>query len=262
MNSHSNLITHAPRDHQPVSNPKIIDLDRCRSVALRQFFCKSLFGLEIWSLRTQKKKNVCDIDSVGNFSRGLTISFNETKWKCLFCYRFAGFSYFTNILFFTGVAKAQCLDGGSRMRAQLQERRIGRCWYWSARSRLWRRDLPTAQYRWRMVRSLEAKVSWTQRWGINDDDCWWFWCAFHRYSENPDGCVAVHCVAGLGRAPVLVALALIELGLKYEGAVELIREWVATSWRLDWWRKLNFVLIHFFFVENVAVPSTPSSCPT
>jgi protein tyrosine phosphatase type 4A len=38
-----------------------------------------------------------------------------------------------------------------------------------------------------------------------------------------DTCVAVHCVAGLGRAPVLVAIALMELGMKYEDAVELIR---------------------------------------
>lgn len=37
-------------------------------------------------------------------------------------------------------------------------------------------------------------------------------------------CVAIHCVAGLGRAPVMVALALMEGGMKFEDAVELIRE--------------------------------------
>ena len=43
------------------------------------------------------------------------------------------------------------------------------------------------------------------------------------FREHPDKCIAVHCVAGLGRAPVLVAIALIEAGMKYEDAVELIR---------------------------------------
>eukprot|EP00324_Dicrateria_rotunda_P007022 CAMPEP_0206171576 /NCGR_PEP_ID=MMETSP1474-20131121/42904_1 /ASSEMBLY_ACC=CAM_ASM_001110 /TAXON_ID=97495 /ORGANISM="Imantonia sp., Strain RCC918" /LENGTH=150 /DNA_ID=CAMNT_0053579159 /DNA_START=45 /DNA_END=493 /DNA_ORIENTATION=+ len=36
--------------------------------------------------------------------------------------------------------------------------------------------------------------------------------------------VAVHCVAGLGRAPLLVAIALIEAGLDPVDAVELIRQ--------------------------------------
>uniref|UniRef100_A0A3P9JE43 Protein tyrosine phosphatase 4A2a n=1 Tax=Oryzias latipes TaxID=8090 RepID=A0A3P9JE43_ORYLA len=45
-----------------------------------------------------------------------------------------------------------------------------------------------------------------------------------KFKEQPGCCVAVHCVAGLGRAPVLVALALIECGMEYEDAVHLIRQ--------------------------------------
>lgn len=37
-------------------------------------------------------------------------------------------------------------------------------------------------------------------------------------------CVAVHCMAGLGRAPLLVALSLIEAGCDYLDAVRLVRE--------------------------------------
>lgn len=51
------------------------------------------------------------------------------------------------------------------------------------------------------------------------------WCAILRDRKmvEPNCCVAIHCVAGLGRAPVLVAIALMELGMRYEDAVELIR---------------------------------------
>jgi len=45
-----------------------------------------------------------------------------------------------------------------------------------------------------------------------------------RYTTTPGCTIAVHCVAGLGRAPVLVAIALMEQGLRYEDAVELIRK--------------------------------------
>lgn len=43
------------------------------------------------------------------------------------------------------------------------------------------------------------------------------------FTDDPETCIGVHCVTGLGRAPVLVAVALIELGMKYEDAVDLIR---------------------------------------
>lgn len=51
----------------------------------------------------------------------------------------------------------------------------------------------------------------------------WFKILRKHFAENPKCCIAVHCIAGLGRAPVMVAMALIELGLKYEEAVEIIR---------------------------------------
>lgn len=51
----------------------------------------------------------------------------------------------------------------------------------------------------------------------------WFHLLKDQFRQTPNTCVAIHCVAGLGRAPVMVALALMELGMSYEEAVELIR---------------------------------------
>lgn len=51
----------------------------------------------------------------------------------------------------------------------------------------------------------------------------WFAILRKEFAKNPGCCVAVHCIAGLGRAPVMVATALIELGLKYDEAVDIIR---------------------------------------
>uniref|UniRef100_A0A8C5KAE7 protein-tyrosine-phosphatase n=1 Tax=Jaculus jaculus TaxID=51337 RepID=A0A8C5KAE7_JACJA len=45
-----------------------------------------------------------------------------------------------------------------------------------------------------------------------------------KFREEPGSCIAVCCVAGLGRTPVLVALGLIEGGMKYEDAVQFIRQ--------------------------------------
>ncbi|XP_004371458.1 protein tyrosine phosphatase type IVA 1-like isoform X1 [Trichechus manatus latirostris] len=45
-----------------------------------------------------------------------------------------------------------------------------------------------------------------------------------KFREEPDCCIAVRCVARLERAPVLVALVLIEGGMKYKDAVQFIRQ--------------------------------------
>jgi len=56
-------------------------------------------------------------------------------------------------------------------------------------------------------------------------DSWLHLCRnVYKDQNNEPSAIGVHCVAGLGRAPVLVALALIELGLHYEEAITLIRE--------------------------------------
>lgn len=52
----------------------------------------------------------------------------------------------------------------------------------------------------------------------------WLSLVNQEFKVDPATCVGVHCVTGLGRAPVLVATALIELGMKYEDAVDLIRK--------------------------------------
>eukprot|EP01071_Lankesteria_metandrocarpae_P008041 Lankesteria_metandrocarpae@DN4849_c0_g1_i2.p2 len=49
------------------------------------------------------------------------------------------------------------------------------------------------------------------------------WVELVRSVSASAGVIAVHCIAGLGRAPLLVAIALIESGLPPEDAVEFVR---------------------------------------
>lgn len=59
------------------------------------------------------------------------------------------------------------------------------------------------------------------------DDVITKWLAIvHKTFAKKDGksAIAIHCVAGLGRAPVLVGVALIELGMDNLDAVQFIRE--------------------------------------
>lgn len=50
------------------------------------------------------------------------------------------------------------------------------------------------------------------------------WLGVVKSMRRNKGCIAVHCVAGLGRAPVLVAVALIDAGMTAIEAVTFIRK--------------------------------------
>lgn len=50
------------------------------------------------------------------------------------------------------------------------------------------------------------------------------WLRIISLAKGSGNCVAVHCVAGLGRAPILVAVALIEDGMEAENAINFIRK--------------------------------------
>uniref|UniRef100_A0A8C2N5V4 protein-tyrosine-phosphatase n=1 Tax=Cricetulus griseus TaxID=10029 RepID=A0A8C2N5V4_CRIGR len=85
-----------------------------------------------------------------------------------------------------------------------------------------------------IVRACEATYSTTlvEKEGIHSygtppsnqfvDD--WLSLVKIKFREEPCCCIAIHCFADLGRAPVLVALPLIEGGMKYEDAVQFIRQ--------------------------------------
>jgi protein tyrosine phosphatase type 4A len=51
----------------------------------------------------------------------------------------------------------------------------------------------------------------------------WLGIVKSTFHQRNDVSIGVHCVAGLGRAPLLVCLALIELGMKNTEAIETVR---------------------------------------
>jgi len=56
--------------------------------------------------------------------------------------------------------------------------------------------------------------------------------------ENKNGCVLVHCVHGLGRSPVLVAMALREAGMSRQESIDFVRSRRRGSFNI---RQLEFL---------------------
>ncbi|KAL1924077.1 uncharacterized protein VTP21DRAFT_7112 [Calcarisporiella thermophila] len=65
----------------------------------------------------------------------------------------------------------------------------------------------------------------------------WLNLVEERFSSDSSACIATHCIAGLGRAPVLVALALIERGMAPLDAVAYLRRvrpGCINKWQLEY----------------------------
>ncbi|CAF1049082.1 unnamed protein product [Rotaria sp. Silwood1] len=56
--------------------------------------------------------------------------------------------------------------------------------------------------------------------------------------ENKNGCIAVHCIHGLGRSPVLVAMALREAGMNPQESIDFVRKRRRGSFNI---RQLEFL---------------------
>lgn len=52
----------------------------------------------------------------------------------------------------------------------------------------------------------------------------WLKLVRKHFEQYPRGALAVHCRSGLGRSAILVAIALMESGMKNQEAIDLIRE--------------------------------------
>lgn len=75
----------------------------------------------------------------------------------------------------------------------------------------------------------------------------------HDIKADPNKpCIAIHCVAGLGRAPVMVAIALIEYGMDAVQAVTLIRSKRRGA--------INAVQLNYLVNYKPAKPSSGGSC--
>jgi len=78
-----------------------------------------------------------------------------------------------------------------------------------------------------MTKGIKVQEMPFQDGGVPPDETverWLTLCRDTFKNKESHDTIGVHCVAGLGRAPVLVTIALLERGLKFEEAVELIRE--------------------------------------